>query len=169
MIVPIWDSCNSACDQPPSSAVRRFGFRVDLGGCPPRPPTDPYVQNYRIRFLRPRFRYATSGLHTNPQIRKRVALQKEVEPLPGQVGCSRAATEPLAPDPLGPMMQAAERLRVPGDSVVPAVPAQLAEKLCVLPRHGRVPVPLTPPVELPQEPSKSVGGRLALHHSFAST
>jgi hypothetical protein len=34
-------------------------FRVDLGGCPPRPPTDPYVRNSRIRFLRSRFRYAT--------------------------------------------------------------------------------------------------------------
>jgi hypothetical protein len=36
---------------------QRIGFRVDLGGCPPRPPTDPYVRNYRIRFLRLRFRY----------------------------------------------------------------------------------------------------------------
>ncbi len=26
--------------------------RVDLGGCPPRPPTDPDVRHYRIRFLR---------------------------------------------------------------------------------------------------------------------
>ena len=30
------------------------GFRVDLGGCPPRPPTDPYVRDYRIRFFRSR-------------------------------------------------------------------------------------------------------------------
>ena len=28
------------------------GCRVDLGGCPPRPPTDPDVQNSRIRLLR---------------------------------------------------------------------------------------------------------------------
>jgi hypothetical protein len=35
--------------------------RVGLGGCPPRPPTDPYVRDYRIRFFGPRFRYATSS------------------------------------------------------------------------------------------------------------
>jgi hypothetical protein len=75
-------------------------FRVDLGGYPPRPPTDPYVRDYRIRFLRSRFRYATSDPVTNPRVGQRVTLQKEVEPLPDHVGCSRAATEPLAPDPL---------------------------------------------------------------------
>lgn len=47
------------------SASFRGGFRVDLGGCPPRPPTDPYVRDYRIRFLRPRFRYATSARPTD--------------------------------------------------------------------------------------------------------
>ena len=41
----------------PESSVGE-DFRVDLGGCPPRPPTDPYVRNYRIRFLRSRVRYA---------------------------------------------------------------------------------------------------------------
>ena len=84
-------------------------FRVGLGGHPPRPPTDPYVRNYRIRFLRPRFRYAISGLMTGSQVGERVSLQQEVEPLPGQVGRSRAATEPLAPDPLDPVKQAVER------------------------------------------------------------
>jgi hypothetical protein len=71
---------------------------------------------------------------------------------------------PLAPDPQDPVVYAAERLRVPGDPVVPAVPAQLAEKLCLLPACGRMPVVLTPLVELPQEPGNPVGSRLALHH-----
>ena len=32
--------------------------RVALGGCPPRAPPDPDVQDYRIRLLGPRFRCA---------------------------------------------------------------------------------------------------------------
>ena len=31
--------------------------RVDPGGCPPGPPTDPDVRDYRIRLLGMRFRY----------------------------------------------------------------------------------------------------------------
>jgi hypothetical protein len=50
----------------PADRARVEGFfRVDLGDCPPRPPTDPYVRDYRIRFLRPRFRYATSARPTD--------------------------------------------------------------------------------------------------------
>src|SRR3954452_10081271 len=65
------------------------------------------------------------------------------------------------------MMHSAERLRVPGDPVVPAVPAQFAEKLCLLPRYGRMPVVLTPLAELPQEPGYPVRRRLALYHPSA--
>src|SRR5436305_15190072 len=49
-----------------SVACQTISFRtcrVDLGGCPPRPPTDPYVRNYRIRFFRSRVRYATVRPH----------------------------------------------------------------------------------------------------------
>ena len=108
-------------------------------------------------------------LVTDPRVRQRVTLQEKVEPLPGQVGCSRAATEPLAPSPLGPVVHAAERLRVSGDPVVPVVPPQFAEKLRVLQGHGYVPVPLTPQVELPQESGAPIGGRLALHHPLTPT
>ena len=45
-----WHSCTCGI----SSDV----CRVDLGGCPPRPPTDPYVRISRIRFLRSRVRSA---------------------------------------------------------------------------------------------------------------
>jgi hypothetical protein len=31
--------------------------RVGPGGCPPRPPTDPDVRDYRIRLLEMRLRY----------------------------------------------------------------------------------------------------------------
>jgi protein gp37 len=48
--------------------MRKAHCRVDLGGCPPRPPTDPYVRDYRIRFFRSRFCYATSGRMTDSQV-----------------------------------------------------------------------------------------------------
>jgi hypothetical protein len=34
-----------------------LGCRVGLGGCPPRPPTEPYVQFSRIRLFEIRVRY----------------------------------------------------------------------------------------------------------------
>jgi hypothetical protein len=36
----------------------KVSARVDLGGYPPRPPTDPDVRDYRIRLLEMRIRYA---------------------------------------------------------------------------------------------------------------
>ena len=44
------------------------GCRVDLGVDTPRPPTDPYVRNYRIRFLRSQVRYASSGDMTDLRV-----------------------------------------------------------------------------------------------------
>lgn len=77
--------------------------RVDLGSCPPRPPTDPYVRNYRIRFLRSQVRYASSGLMTNFGVGQRIALQQKGKLCPVDLGGARAATEPLAPDPRDPV------------------------------------------------------------------
>ena len=37
--------------------------RVDLGGCPPRSPTDPDLQDYPIRLLITRVRYGHLALH----------------------------------------------------------------------------------------------------------
>src|SRR6266545_3492122 len=66
-------------------------------------------------------------------------------------------------------MHTAEGSRVPGDSVVPVMPPQLAKKLGMLPCNGRVPMPLTPQVDPPQKPGDPVGGRLTLHHPVAPT
>src|ERR1700760_4159289 len=77
--------------------------RVDLGGYPPRPPTDPYVRDYRIRFLRSQVRYASSDLMTDFRVGQWIALQQKIELCPFDLGVSRAATEPLAPDPPDPV------------------------------------------------------------------
>src|SRR5215216_2475584 len=104
---------------------------------------------------------------TDPRVWERVALQEEVESLPGHVGGARAPTKPLAPDPLDPVMHAVETLRVSGQPVILVVPAQLAEKPCMLPSYGCMPIPLTPLIGPLQGPGEPVGRRLALHHPKA--
>ena len=52
---------------------KSFG-RVDLGGCPPRAPTDPDLWDYHIRLLESRVRCGTINRVNNSGARQRITL-----------------------------------------------------------------------------------------------
>ncbi len=71
--------------------------RVAPGSYPPGAPTDPDVPNSGIRLLGLRVRCATVDAVYDTRWGERIVAQKTPKRLPGQVGCSRAPTQPGPP------------------------------------------------------------------------
>src|ERR1700694_3155093 len=94
------------------------GRRVDLGGRPPRPPTDPDVRNSRIRFLGSRVCCARPEPVNDHRLGKRITLQEMPEVSPVETGFRVAPAEPVPPTPRHFAMESVQCKRVPGDAVV---------------------------------------------------
>ena len=103
----------------------RAGGRVVLGGCPPRAPTDPYVHDSRIRFLKSRVRYATVHRVDHDRPWERITLQQPRESWPRVATPSMSAGQPLAPGPRHLAVEHGQRETVARDSVIREVPFQL--------------------------------------------
>ena len=73
--------------------------RVGLSSHPPRPPTDPDVQNARIRFLGSRVRCARPEPVEEHRCGERVTLQETPEAGPVETGFRGAPAEPVPPPP----------------------------------------------------------------------
>ena len=78
--------------------VREDWDRVVPGGCPPGTPTDPDMQNYRIRFLWLRLCFATDGMH-DAWPRQRITRNEPQKPRPRRSVLAAPSAEPLVPDP----------------------------------------------------------------------
>jgi hypothetical protein len=105
--------------------------RVAPGGCPPGAPTDPDMQNSRIRLLGLRIRCAPVDAVHDPWGRQREAFEPEREAFPRHLPFVAAAMEPVAPPSFDLPDKAAQGAAVARHAEVGIVPAHL-------PYEGRV-------------------------------
>ena len=85
---------------------RQSEDRVAPGRCRPGAPTDPYVRDWRIRFLESQFRCAAVNRMNSAHGHQRIALEKMSEHFPRHLALAVAAIEPLLPAPPDCMVEA---------------------------------------------------------------
>ena len=134
---------------------------VALGSHPPRAPTDPDVQNSRIRLLGVEVSLpAVQSVHDS-RCCKRVPGQEPSKRLPVPVSGMGASTQPFPPQAFHLAAEATQRPRVAGHAVVGVVAPQLAIQLPVLVSHPPVSVPAAPLADSLQRAAEAILRRLA--------
>ena len=150
-----------ASREPASTPPRRW---VALGGYPPRAPTDPDVQNSRIRLLGVRIR---SG-RGNPRMIRGVAsgYRARSRRNASQSRCPAWERRPshFRHRAFHLTAEATQRPRVAGHAVVGVVAPQLAIQLPVLVSHPPVSVPAAPLADSLQRSAEAILRRLAFDH-----
>ena len=106
--------------------------RVDLGGRPPRPPTDPDVRVKRIWLFISWLRYAAPQAVDHSGSRKTVTLLQTEELCPRHFTISAAPRQPTSPDPSCCLPEFQEAVEVSSNPVIPVVASQLLRELLVL-------------------------------------
>src|SRR5690349_20382763 len=96
--------------------------------------------------------------------RQRVDPHVPRKPCPRPRPTIRSPIEPVAPAPLDLVHKTAQRVRVPGDPVIPVVPLQLLRELPVLFAYWRMAMLAAPPSDAGDRPAKTIRGRLLLDH-----
>ena len=145
---------------PPASRRDR---RVARGGFPPRAPTDPYVQDYRIRLLGSCTRCLGAVHRVNDSgRRKRVSRKQPRKSLPAHTAARRPPTQPLSPDATDLVSIALQGATVPRDAVVGVMAKQLTPKRTMLLRNREVTMVPTPALDSPEGTAQPCCGRLAL-------
>ena len=135
-----------------------------LGGYPPKAPTDPDVQNSRIRLLGVENSLLSVQSVHDSRCCKRVPGQEPSIRLPGPVAGVGASTQPFPPQAFHLMAEAAQRPRVAGHAIVGVVAPQLAIQLPVLVSHPPVSVPAAPLADSLQRTAEAILPRLAFDH-----
>ena len=129
---------------------------VALGSYPPRAPTDPDVQNSRIRLLGVEVSLpAVQSVHDS-RCCKRVPGQEPSKRLPVPVPGMGASTQPFPPQAFHLAAEATQRPRVAGHAVVGVVAPQLAIQLPVLVSHPPVSVLAAPLADSLQRAAEAI-------------
>lgn len=142
--------------------------RVDLGGCPPRSPTDPDLWDYHIRLLESRIRYGSVDRVDHSRARQRVALVKSFKRGPVKVRSLRAPPQPRLPDPLGRLIKAMKRRIVARDAIVGIVAPKFSIQGLMRSADFLVAMTTTPFVEGARGATQPTARRLSLDHPGAT-
>lgn len=138
----------AACDE-----RLRLPDRVVSGDCSPETPTDPYVRDYRIRFLWLPLRYAIDGM-SDGWSRQGISCQEALEPGPWRA-IPVPTAQPLEPGADRSLFKASQRGTVASDSVVLVMTTEFLTQSRVLRGKWEVAVTPTPDPDCVQTPAQA--------------
>ena len=141
--------------------------RVDLGGCPPRSPTDPYVPT--LEHTVPQVMVSLRATMDDTRIGKRETFYQCVELRPAKFTLAVAAVKPLVPTSLNFKLEALQRNVVSRDPVVCVVPVELLAQLGMLLADWPVPIVTTPLSDAPHCSTKAARRGLAFDNPCSPT
>ncbi len=143
------------------------GGRVGLGGCPPRPPTDPDLWDCHIRLFESRIRCGSVNRMDHSRARQPVAVEKSLELGPVEIRSLRTPPQPLLPDPPGSLIEAMKRRIVARDAVVGIVAPKFSIYGLMLGVDFLVAMTATPVVQGARGATQATARRLSLDHPGA--
>ena len=133
----------------------------------PGAPTDPDVQNSRIRLLELLVRCSSGHWSCYARLRKRIPLQQCSHAFPVNARALRAAVKPLAPHANHLPPKPLECPEITDDPVISVVASQLSAEGLLLYAHGSVSMPSTPKRHVLECSPKTVACCLALQEPFS--